>query len=317
MRIGEVEAPQPGPGEALVEVAYVALNFADTLIIQGRYQTRPEPPFSPGGEFSGRIVALGPEVAGFSIGDRVFASMTHGATRSLVATPVARLCKAPPGLSLARAAGLTIAYGTTLHALVQRARMAAGETLVVLGASGGVGLAAVEIGALMGARVIACASSAEKCALARAHGAVESIDYAAADLRAELKRIAPEGVDIVYDPVGGALTEAALRALRWQGRLLVIGFASGEIPRPPLNLALVKGADILGVEWPKFVQHEPEIHRANMSRLTEWAASGKLATHIHSVHELDDFVVAFAEIAERRASGKTLLRLHEAVTADD
>ncbi len=311
LRIADVPAPSAGPGEAVVEVAYVALNFFDTLIVAGKYQNRPDPPFSPGGEFSGRIVALGEGVEGFAVGDLVFGSMPYGAAREWVAAPAARLVPIPPGLSPARAAGLTIAYGTTMHALVQRARMQPGETLVVLGASGGVGLAAVEIGALLGARVIACASSPEKVALARAHGAAEGIDYSAADLRAELRRLAPGGVDVVYDPVGGAQTEIALRSLGWQGRLLVIGFASGEIPRPPLNLALVKGADILGVEWAKFALHDAAQNRGNMSRVTEWAAGGKLATHIHSIHDLADFQAAFAEIAERRAVGKVLLRLHE------
>ena len=309
LRVREVAAPVAGPGEVVVEVAFAALNFFDTLITQGKYQTRPAPPFSPCGEFSGHIAALGAGVEGFAIGEAVFGSMSYGAARGLVAAPAARLARVPSGLSLERAAGLSIAYGTTMHAFAQRAALKVGETLVVLGASGGVGLAAVEIGALMGARVIACASSAEKVALALAHGASEGIDYSTADLRAELKRLAPEGVDVVYDPVGGAQTEIGLRALRWQGRLLVIGFASGEIPRPPLNLALVKGADILGVEWAKFAAAEPDENRVNMSRVAEWAAAGKLATHIHAIHDLADFQAAFAEIAERRAAGKVLLRL--------
>ena len=307
LRIVEVAPPSPQADEVVVEVAFVALNFFDTLIIEGRYQNRPEPPFSPGGEFSGVVRALGPGVTGFAVGQRVFGAIPYGAARSLVAAPASRLVAVPDGLSLERAAGLSVAYGTTIHAYRQRANLAAGETLVVLGASGGVGLAAVEVGALMGARVIACASSPDKVALALAHGAAEGIDYSAADLRAELKRLAPEGVDVVYDPVGGAQTEIGLRALRWKGRLLVIGFASGEIPKPPLNLALVKGCDILGVEWAKFAALEPEQNRVNMSLISTWAGQGRLATHIHAVHELADFQTAFAEIAERRARGKVLL----------
>ncbi len=310
LRLAEIAEPVAGPGEAVVEVAFVALNFFDTLIIQGKYQTKPDLPFSPGGEFSGRIVALGPDAEGFSVGQLVFGSLRYGAARSRIAAPVARLTPVPEGLSLERAAGLSVAYGTTMHAFEQRAHMQAGETLVVLGASGGVGLAAVEIGAAMGARVIACASSAEKVAFALQHGASEGIDYSVSDLRAELKRIAPDGVDVVYDPVGGAQTEIALRALRWKGRLLVIGFASGEIPKPPLNLALVKGCDILGVEWGKFVNLEPEQNRVNMSLVCQWAALDKVATHIHSVYDLPDFQAAFAEIGERRAMGKTLLRIY-------
>ncbi len=310
LRIVEVPEPAPGAGEAIVDVAFVALNFFDTLIIEGRYQTKPALPFSPGAEFSGRVAALGPGVEGFRVGDLVFGSMPYGAARSRVAAPVARLAHVPEGLPLEQAAGLSIAYGTTMHAFAQRAKLQPGETLVVLGASGGVGLAAVEIGALMGARVIACASSAEKLALARAHGATEGIDYAAAELRAELKRLAPGGVDVVFDPVGGAQTETALRALAWKGRFLVIGFASGEIPRPPLNLALVKGADILGVEWAKFIAQDPGENRVNMSRLTAWAAAGKLAIHIHAIHELTDFEAAFSTISARQALGKVVLRFH-------
>lgn len=314
LRIADIPAPEAGPGEVVVEVAFVALNFFDTLIIEGKYQAKPAPPFSPGGEFSGVVRALGPGVTGFEIGQPVFGAMTYGAVRSHIAAPAARLIPVPDGLSLERAAGLSVAYGTTIHAYRQRAKLQAGETVVVLGASGGVGLAAVEIAALMGARVIACASSPDKVALAMQHGATEGIDYAAADLRAELKRIAPEGVDVVYDPVGGAQTEIGLRALRWQGRLLIVGFASGEIPRPPLNLALVKGADILGVEWGKFAVVEPEQNRVNMSLVSSWAAQDRLGTHIHSVHDLADFQAAFAEIAERRARGKVLLCVNRLFT---
>lgn len=310
LRIVEVEEPRVGAGEAVVEVAFVALNFFDTLIIAGKYQLKPDLPFSPGGEFSGRVVALGEGVEGLSVGQRVFGSVRYGAARDRIAAPAARLTPIPEGLSLEQAAGLSVAYGATVHALVQRANLRAGETLVVLGAAGGVGLAAVEVGACLGARVIACASSAEKVDLALRHGAAEGIDYSAADLRSELRRIAPQGVDVVYDPVGGGQTEIALRALADRGRLLVIGFASGEIPRPPLNLALVKGCDILGVEWAKFVDFEPEQNRVNMSRICEWAVLGKVARHINSVRDLNDFRAAFEEIGERRAMGKTLLRLN-------
>ena len=307
LAVEKVEAPRAGPGEALVDVASVALNFFDTLIVQGKYQTRPLPPFSPGGEFSGRIIALGAGVEGFSPGDRVFGSMTYGAARKVVAAPAARLAHVPDGLSLERAAGLSVAYGTTLHAYRQRARLKAGETVAVLGASGGVGLAAVEIGALMGARVIACASSPEKVALACRHGAAEGIDYSVEDLRESLRRLAPQGVDVVYDPVGGAQTEIGLRALKDGGRLLVVGFASGEVSRPPLSLALVKGADVLGVEWGKFAERDSQANRDNLSRIAEWATQGRLGTHIHAVHDFKDFARAFAEISGRRVQGKVLL----------
>ncbi len=313
LEVMDVEAPVAGPGEAVVEVAYAALNFFDTLIIEGKYQLKPEPPFSPAGEFSGRIAALGPDVGGFAVGDRVMGSTGYGAAREQIAIAASRLAHVPDGLPLDKAAGLSIAYGTTLHALEQRAEMKPGETLAVLGASGGVGLAAVEIGAAMGARVIACASSDDKLEFARRHGAAETINYATQDLRVRLKELTGgRGVDVVYDPVGGALTEAALRSLAWKGRLLVIGFASGEIPRPPLNLTLLKGCDIRGVYWGEFVSREPAAHRDNMSRLLRWAESGALSVHIHAKFALEDYRKAFEAIARRQTLGKTLLRFTDA-----
>ena len=206
------------------------LNFFDTLIIEGKYQVKAVPPFSPGGEFSGRVVGLGQGAHGFAVGDRVMGFCAYGAAAERIAIPTNRLAHVPDGLTLDKAAGLSVAYGTSLHALKQRAEMKPGETLLVLGASGGVGLAAVEIGKAMGARVIAGASSDEKLAFARRYGAAETINTATDDLRARLKDLAPKGVDVVYDPVGGALTELALRSLAWKGRLLVIGFASARSP---------------------------------------------------------------------------------------
>jgi NADPH:quinone reductase len=314
LRVMEVEAPAPGEGEVLVEVAYAGLNFFDTLIIEGKYQVRAKPPFSPGGEFSGRVIALGPGAQDFHVGDRVMGFCPYGAAAERIAIPAARLTRIPVGLALDKAAGLSVAYGTSLHALKQRAEMKRGETLLVLGASGGVGLAAVEIGKAMGARVIAGASSDEKLAFAKAHGAAETVNTAAEDMRARLKEIAPNGVDVVYDPVGGALTETALRALAWKGRLLVIGFASGEIPRPPLNIVLLKGSDIRGVYWGEFTAREPEAHRGNMAELMDWAKSGTLSVHIHAAFPLEEYKKAFEAIAKRQTLGKTLLKL--GATAD-
>ena len=307
LRVAEVEAPSAADGEALVEVAYAGLNFFDTLIIEGKYQVKPTPPFSPGGEFSGRVVALGPGVRGFEVGDRVMGACGYGAAAERIAIPVRRLERIPEGLALDKAAGLSVTYGTSLHALKQRAEMKPGETLLVLGASGGVGLAAVEIGKAMGGRVIAGASSDEKLAFARRYGAAETINTASDDLRARLKELAPKGVDVVYDPVGGALTEAALRSLAWKGRLLVIGFASGEIPRPPLNIPLLKGCDIRGVYWGEFTAREPEAHRENMAQLMEWAKSGVLSVHVHATYPLEEYQKAFEAIAKRQTLGKTLL----------
>jgi NADPH2:quinone reductase len=310
LRLVDAPEPSPGEGEALIEVAYAALNFFDLLLIQNKYQAKPPLPFSPAAEFSGRIAALGPGATGFRVGDRVLGHVGFGCARERFVCPVDRLVALPDALPDDKAAGLSITYGTSLHALKQRAELKRGESLVVLGASGGVGLAAVELGARMGARVIACASSDEKLSFARRFGAEETINYAASDLRAELKRLTGgRGVDVVYDPVGGALTEAALRALAWKGRLMVIGFASGEIPKPPLNLALLKGCDIRGVFWGEFVAREPEAQRANMAELIRDAVSGAISAHVHRAWPLSDFLEAFGAIARREALGKVLLRM--------
>ena len=308
LKVMDVEPPSAKAGEVVVDVVYAALNFFDTLIVEGKYQLKPEPPFSPAGEFAGRVAAVGPGVTGFAVGDRVMGSTGFGAAREQIAIAANRLAHVPAGLPLEKAAGLAIAYGTSLHALKQRAEMKPGESLVVLGASGGVGLAAVEIGRAMGARVIACASSDDKLEFARRYGASETINYATEDLRARLKAFtAGKGVDVVYDPVGGALTEQALRSLAWKGRLLVIGFASGEIPKPPLNLTLLKGCDIRGVYWGEFVAREPEAHRDNMSQLLSWAESGALSVHVHAKFPIEEFLKAFEAISSRQALGKVLL----------
>ena len=315
LKVLDVEPPVPGRGEAVVEIAYTALNFFDTLIIEGKYQFKPEPPFSPGGEFSGRVAALGPRAAGVSVGDRVLGYCGYGAARERIAVPVNRLARVPDGLPLDKAAGLAIAYGTSLHALKQRAEMKPGETLVVLGASGGVGLAAVEIGAAMGARVIACASSDEKLAFARRFGAAETINYGSEDLRGRLKALTGEtGVDVVYDPVGGALAEPALRSLGWKGRFLVIGFASGEIPKVALNFVLLKGCDIRGVFWGEFTTREPENHRDNMTQLLNWAEEGALSVHIYAKYAIEEYALAFEAISKRQVLGKILLQLDDSLT---
>jgi len=310
LAIADLPEPSPGPGEALVEVGFAGLNFFDLLVIENKYQAKPPLPFSPAAEFSGRVLALGPGAKGFAPGDRVLGYVGFGCARERLVCPVDRLVAIPDGLADEKAAGLTITYGTTLHALKQRADLKRGETLVVLGASGGVGLAAVELGARLGARVIACASSDEKLKFVRSFGAAETINYATGDLRAELKRLTGgRGVDIVYDPVGGALTEQALRSLAWKGRLLVIGFASGEIPKPPLNLALLKGCDIRGVFWGEFLNREPEAHRRNMAELLADAASGAISAHVHAVYPLESYLDAFGAIARREALGKVILKL--------
>jgi NADPH:quinone reductase len=312
LKVMDVAPPVAGKGEVLVDVAYAALNFFDTLIIEGKYQIKPTPPFSPAGEFSGRIAALGAEVTGFAVGDRVMGPTGYGAAREQVAVPARTLAHVPDGLPLDKAAGLSVTYGTTLHAYRQRAELKPGETVVVLGASGGVGLAAVEIGAVMGAKVIACASSDEKLEFVKRYGAAETINYATQDFRARLKEITGgKGVDVVYDPVGGPLTELAVRSLAWKGRLMVIGFASGEIPRIPLNLTLLKGCDIRGVFWGAFTAQEPEVNRDNLATLLNWAETGALSVHIHAKYSLELYREAFDAISRRQTLGKTLLTINE------
>ncbi|MCE4225528.1 NADPH:quinone oxidoreductase family protein [Methylobacterium sp. C25] len=310
LSIEDLPDPMPGSGEALVRITIAALNFADTLIIAGRYQVKPDLPFSPGGEASGVIEALGEGVEGFSVGDRVIVHATHGNCRERVAVETRRLTRVPDGLSDEIAAGLTITYGTTLHALRDRARIQPGETLVVLGASGGVGLAAVEIGKILGARVIACASSPGKLETAREHGADDLVDYAADNIREALRRLTGErGVDVVYDAVGGDQAEPALRSLGWKGRYLVIGFAAGEIPKFPLNVIMLKGVEVQGVHWGAFVEREPGTHRANQEQLLAWAAEGRLRARIHGVLPLADYEEAFGILKRREARGKVLLRV--------
>jgi len=307
LELADLADPSPGPGEVLVRVAFAALNFFDTLIIEGKYQVKPAPPFSPAGEFAGTVEAVGAGVETLKPGDRVLGFTGHGAARERLVARSEVLMRMPEALSLEKAAGLPIAYGTVFHALKQRASLARGETLVVLGAAGGVGLAGVEVGAAMGARVIACASSDEKCAFARDHGAEETINVTAQDFRAELKRLAPKGVDVALDPVGGALTEATLRSMAWKGRLLVVGFASGDVPKIALNLPLLKGCDIRGVYWGDFTQREPALNAANMRTLMDWAVGGHIATHPPTILPLARFAEGFALLAGRKAMGKVLL----------
>src|SRR5215210_2030785 len=235
LTLGDLPEPVAGPGQAVVRVEAVALNFFDLLIIAGQYQSKPAYPFSPGAEFAGTVESIGPGVSGLAKGDRVIGYSGWGAARERLAIAADRLIAMPAGLAAERAAGLIVTYGTSYYALKDRAGLKRGETLAVLGAAGGTGLAAVELGRLMGARVIACASSGDKLALARSHGADESLNYAADDLKEGLRRLTGgKGVDVIYDPVGGDLAEAALRAVAWAGRYLVIGFAGGGIPKIPL-----------------------------------------------------------------------------------
>ena len=253
--------------------------------------------------------SLGDGVTDLHVGDRVLGYAGYGAARERIAIAAERLVRIPDAVDFDRAAGLCVTYGTTLHALKDRARLQPGETLAVLGASGGVGLAAVELGKIMGARVIACASSAEKIAFAREHGADDGIDYGSEDLKEALRRLTQgKGADVIYDPVGGAYAEPALRSIAWEGRFLVVGFAAGEIPKLPLNLVLLKGCDVLGVFWGSWVQRNPAGHRANTEQLLNWCAKGKLSSHVHAVYPLSDAPAALKAIAARQVMGKVILR---------
>jgi len=309
LELKDIPPPAPAPGEAVVRVKAAALNFFDMLIIAGKYQFKPPFPFSPASEFAGVVESVGAGVSDVAPGDRVMANIGWGAARESVAVPSGKLTKLPDKVDFEHAAGLTVTYGTTLYALRHRAGLKAGETLVVLGASGGTGLAAIEIGKILGARVIACASSDEKLVFARSHGADETVNYASADLREALKRLGGEnGVDVVYDPVGGPYAEPALRSLGWEGRYLVIGFAAGEIPKIPLNLVLLKSCDIRGVFWGAWTQREPNAQRALMTDIARWCAEGKLSAHVHAVYPLAETPTALKAIADRKVMGKIVLR---------
>lgn len=305
--IRDLPEPAPGPGEIAIRVKAAALNFFDTLVIQGRYQVKPPLPFSPSAECAGVISAIGDGVTNWQVGERIAAWLGHGAAREIVVVPTEAAIRIPDKLSDHQAAGLFVTYGTAMHGLIQRGDIKPGETLAILGAAGGAGLAAVEIGALLGARVIACASSPDKLALAREHGAQEGLDYAADDLRAGLRRLIPNGLDALYDTVGGELAEPALRSMGWGGRYLVVGFAGGEIPKIPLNLLLLKGCDLRGVFWGDFVRRDPAGHRANMERLLAWAAEGKIRAHVHGAFSLEQAAEALALIAGRKVQGKVVL----------
>ncbi|MEJ2377389.1 MAG: NADPH:quinone oxidoreductase family protein [Pseudolabrys sp.] len=309
LELADIATPELGPGEVLVRIAAVALNFFDTLIIAGKYQTKPEMPFSPGAEFAGTVEKLGPGISAPAVGTRVLAYCGYGAAREYVALPAKELVAMPPALDFDHAAGLCVTYGTSLYGLKNRGTLKPGETLAVLGASGGVGLAAIEIGKLMGARVIACASSAEKIEFTRRHGADEGLDYGKEDLKEGLLRLTQgRGVDMLYDPVGGRYSEAALRCMAWEGRFLVIGFAAGEIPKIPLNLVLLKSCDVRGVLWGAWTERDLAGHRANTEQLLAWAADGKLSTHVHAVYPLAEAPKALKAIAARKVMGKVILR---------
>jgi NADPH2:quinone reductase len=308
--VDDIPSPTPGPGEVVLSVKAASVNFPDVLIIQNKYQFKPPLPFSPGSEMAGVVKSVGDGVTTVTPGDSVMAITTYGAFAEEVKTEARRLLPIPAGMEFATAAAFGLTYATSEHALCDRGALKAGETLLVLGAAGGVGLAAIEIGKILGARVIACASSDDKLAVCRAHGADDTINYAAEDLRERIKAITEgRGADLIYDPVGGPYTEPALRSIAWRGRLLVVGFAAGEIPKIPLNLTLLKGCAIVGVFWGEFTKREPQAFADAMAKLSRWYGEGRLKPHISATFPLERAAEALALMAERKVKGKVVIRV--------
>ncbi|MFN0218346.1 MAG: NADPH:quinone oxidoreductase family protein [Hyphomicrobium sp.] len=308
--IAEIPAPEAAHDEVLVRVAAVGLNFADTLLARGKYQFKPNLPFSPGAEIAGRVAALGPGVTGVEVGDRVIAYMNWGGARELVAVKAAALTRVPDGVSDEMAAGVSVVYGTAMYGLRQRGRLEAGETVVVTGAAGGAGQAAIEVAGAFGARVIAVVSTPEKAAIAKACGAGEVILVPGADLKDAVKAMTDgRGADVVYDCVGGAASEPLIRALAWNGRFLVVGFASGDIPKIPLNLLMLKGIEASGVFWGEAVRREPEGHAQAMRQVLDWIASGRLKPQVPTIYPLSDIAEAVAVLDRREAKGKIVVTL--------
>jgi len=306
--VEDIPSPVAGPGEVVVSVKTASVNFPDVLIIQNKYQLKPPLPFSPGSELAGVVKSVGDGVTHLKPGDPVMAITGYGAFAEEVKVDVNRLLPIPGGMDFVSAAAFGLTYATSEHALCDRGELKAGETLLVLGASGGVGIAAIEIGKVLGARVIACASTDDKLAICREHGADDTINYATEDLRERIKAITGgKGADVVYDPVGGTYTELALRSIAWRGRLLVVGFAAGDIPKIPLNLTLLKGCAIVGVFWGEFTRREPQRFLAAMDKLERWFAEGKLKPHISGTFPLERAADALAMMAGRNVKGKVVL----------
>jgi len=305
LRLDEVPTPEVEAGQVRVAVHACGLNFPDTLIVRGSYQFKPPFPFAPGGEVAGVVEAVGDGVDRFAPGDRVFGLTGWGGFAEEILLGQDALTPVPDGMDLDVAAAFTMAYGTTLYALTDRARLAQGETLLVLGAAGGVGLAAVEIGKALGARVIAAASTEEKLAVCKEHGADELVRYGEVDLKQAVKGLG--GADVVYDPVGGPYAEPALRAMNWDGRYLVIGFAAGEIPAIPLNLVLLKGCSVVGVFWGAFTARDPERNRAHLETLLHWTQAGRLRPRISARYRLEDGARGLRDLMDRKVIGKAVV----------
>jgi NADPH:quinone reductase len=308
LRVDEVPDPTVGAGQVLIEVHAAGVNFPDVLLSRGLYQFKPTPPFSPGGECAGVVLEVGAGVTTVAPGDRVAATTVHGSFAEKICVAEPAVHKLPDSVGFEVGAATLLTYATTYHALVDRAALRAGEKLLVLGAAGGVGVAACEIGAVLGARVIAAASTDDKLAFCREHGATDVINYTREDLKERVKALTSgNGVDVVYDPIGGPLAEAALRGTAWQGRYLVIGFASGEIPKIPLNLVLLKGCQIVGVFWGSFAAREPARNREHAAEIFDLVARGKLRPAVDAVLPLERAGEALERLEQRKVKGKLVV----------
>lgn len=308
LEIKSLPDPVPQDGEVLIEMRAAGVNYPDGLIIQNKYQVKPALPFIPGNECAGVVRAVGARVQGFSAGDRVIALPGIGTFAEQLCCPQNAVVKIPDEIDFKTAAAFMLAYATSYHALCDRGQLAPGETLLVLGASGGVGLAAVEIGKALGARVLAAASSDEKLEICRQHGADVLINYSREDLKTRLAELTNgRGVDVAYDPVGGPFTEIALRGCAWRGRLLIVGFANGAIPKLPANIALLKGCSIIGVIWGRYRSIEPDSYSQDVTELLTWLKAGKLRPHIAEVYPLDETPQAISRLLNRTTSGKVVI----------
>ena len=308
LEVQEIEPPTPEAHEVIVRVRAVGLNFLDTLMTRGKYQFKPPLPFSPGGEIAGDVLAVGSDAGDFAVGDKVCAFVSWGGAREQLAVDAATVIKMPDSVDYVTAAGISVTYGTAMHGLRDRGRLKEGETVAVLGASGGAGLAAVEISKLMGARVIAAASSADKLDVCREHGADELLNYTDTDVKEGLRSLTDgAGADVIYDCVGGPYAEPALRAIAWLGRYLVVGFAAGEIPKFPINLMLLKSCDVVGVFWGREATRNPGQHRENMEQVLRWVAAGKLKPHVHATYPLEETGTAIRLLDQRVVKGKVIV----------
>lgn len=310
LQLTETPTPVIGPEDVLINVRACGVNFPDVLIIQNKYQIKPSLPFSPGGEVSGEIAAVGEKVKHLKVGDRVVALSGFGGFAEQIAVSAKRVFPIAPSMDFITASCTLYTYGTSYHALKDRAQLKSGETLLVLGAAGGVGLAAIELAKIMGATVVAAASSQDKLSVCKEKGADFLIDYSTEDLKVRIKEITKEkGVDVVYDPIGGPLAESALRSMAWKGRYLVVGFAAGNIPQFPANLPLLKGCSIVGVFWGSFAEREPQQSLQNFGELLTWINAGKIKQHIHKIYSLEEAPTALQDLIDRKVKGKAVVKI--------